>query len=252
MQNKFQILKNALLTAVEVESSEINTAAVLFSGGIDSALIAELVSRKISVRLYVVGLRNSNAIQASEKAASLLNLPLTKVVANKKELFSALKKVKKIIKTDNFLQLSIALPEYFALKQIKRDKFKHVFCGQGADELFFGYDEFKRLLEQKKSYKALELLREKKLENLFEDNLKRDFAIAKHFKLTLIAPYLNKDFANAALLFSAKENVFSKKDFLRKRILRKLAKEFIPEKIANVRKKAIQYDSAFAKELKKL
>lgn len=245
-------LRNALIEAVEEDTVGIKKAAVLFSGGVDSSLIAKIVSEKIPVKLYCVGLQKSTVLSASEKAAFLLNSPLKKVIPSEEELAKALPKVKRLLKTENFLQLSIALPEFLVLKQIKKDNFKHVFSGQGADELFFGYDEFRRLLEKKKPFSELEKLRERKIKNLFRENLKRDFIIAKNFSLTLHTPYLNKKFKKTALEFSAKENVFSEKDFLRKHVLRELAKEFIPEEIALARKKAIQYDSAIAKQLKRI
>lgn len=252
MQKRIQELRNSLLKAVEEETSEVKKAAVLCSGGIDSSLLAALTAKKIPVKLYAVGLKESNAINASEKASKLLNIPLKKVIVSKKSLPKNLSKIKKILNTNNFLQLSIALPEFIALKQIKKDSFSHAFSGQGADELFFGYDEFRRLLEKKNSFNELEKLRKKKLANIYKDNLKRDFALAKHFSLQLHTPYLNKTFKKSALKFSAKENIFSKNDFLRKRILRKLAEEFLPKQLTLARKKAIQYDSALARELKKL
>lgn len=252
MDKRLKELNESLMNAIEEETLGIKKTAVLFSGGIDSSLIAFLVSKKIPVKLYAVGLKESNAIKSSERAANLLNLPLKKVIVQKKEIPKHLSKTKSILKTNNFLQLSIALPEFIALKQIKADKFTHVFCGQGADELFFGYDEFRRLLEEKNSFKELEKLREKKLANIFKDNLKRDLAIANHFSLKLHTPFLNNSFKKSALSFSAKENISSEKDFLRKRILRKLAEEFLPKELALKKKKAIQYDSSLAKELKKL
>lgn len=247
-----QKLCNALLYSIENEVFGVKKAAVLFSGGLDSSLIAALVSKKIQVILYCVGLKESYALKSSVNAAELLNLKLNRIIVSEKEIPRYLSAVKKLLKTENFLQLSIALPEFIALQKIKKDKIKHVFCGHGADELFFGYDEFRRLLSQKKSFDELEKLREKKLKNLFKDNLKRDFAIANHFKLKLHAPYLNENFKKIALTFSAEENVFSENDLLRKQVLRKLTQEFIPKELALAKKKAIQYDSAIAKELKKL
>jgi len=128
-----------------------------------------------------------------------------------------------------------------------------VFCGQGADELFFGYDEFRRLLESGKTYKELDLLRIKKIENLYDGNLRRDFALADYFGLDLKAPFLDKSFIIQALAFSAKQNVLSKNDFLRKRILRKLALVLkLQKEIAIEQKKAVQYDSGISKILKKV
>lgn len=244
-------LKAALVNAIDSQTKGCNKAAILFSGGLDSSLVSLLVSRKIKTSLFVVGTENSHALLRARKYSKLLRLGLNEKIVSDEEVKREFNKIAKIIGTENKLQISIAIPIYFALSEIKKSGFDLVFCGQGADELFFGYDEFRRLLNSGKDYFQLEALRWKKLLNFWEDNLKRDLSLADYFDLELKAPYLRKEFVLQALSFSAKQNITSKSDFLRKRILRKLALDLkLPKKIALERKKAVQYDSGISKILK--
>ena len=73
------------------------------------------------------------------------------------------------------MQISIALPIYFALSEIKKSGPNTVFCGQGADELFLAMMNSRRLLNSGKDYPQLEDLRWAKLINLWKDNLKGYF-----------------------------------------------------------------------------
>ncbi|MEK6972785.1 MAG: asparagine synthase-related protein [archaeon] len=244
-------LRNALVNAIATQTKGSNKAAVLFSGGLDSSLVSLLVSKKIKIRLFVVGTKNSSALPRARKYSNDLGLDLHEKIVSGDEVKKESNRISKIIGTKNKLQISIALPIYFALSEIKKSGLNTVFCGQGADELFFGYDEFRRLLNSGKDYPQLEDLRWAKLINLWKDNLKRDISLADYFGLELKAPYLEKEFMLQALAFNAKQNIASKNDFLRKRILRRLALELnLPKKIALERKKAVQYDSGISKILK--
>ncbi len=249
----FPALRKAFLESVEESVNGIERAAVLFSGGIDSSLIAKAISQRTPCTLFSAGLKSSSASSFSSRAAKLLHLPLESVSVKEHDLPSLLDKAGEVISSADFLQLQIAVPEFIAMKAVKESGFKHVFSGQGADELFFGYDQFRRELEKGASFERLEHLRQQKLLNLWKDNLSRDLAIAKHFSLELKAPFLSPQFIKQALAFPAKENILSGNDVLRKRVLRKLAEQLsLPLEIAQRRKKAIQYDSGLSKELKKL
>jgi asparagine synthase (glutamine-hydrolysing) len=250
----FSALRESFLESVEENCSGVEKAAVLFSGGLDSSLVAKAVSERVQdTVLFSVALGGSPAFSSSREAAELLALPLEVVSVKEDALPGILSETGKIILSRNFLQLQIAVPEFIAMGAASEKGFRHVFCGQGADELFFGYDEFRRVLEKNPSFEQLAQLRREKLLGLWQDNLSRDFAVAEHFALELKAPFLGPSFVQQALAFQAGENILSGKDFLRKRVLRRLAEELsLPGEIAWKRKKAIQYDSGISRRLKKL
>jgi asparagine synthase (glutamine-hydrolysing) len=243
-------LSKSLDSAVKEDCLGVKKCAVLFSGGLDSSLIAKsLMPHVPEIALFCSGLPNSNALTASKESAELLGLPLKQVIIQESEIPNASKEVSNIIFSDEKLQLQIALPEFFALREIRKQGFSHVFSGQGADELFCGYAEFSSVLE-KKGYLAAEALCWEKLLGMRERNLERDFALALHFSLSLHSPFLHPVFMKQAMSFPAEEKILSPQDPLRKHVLRNLARyEGLPEQICSKKKKAIQYDSGITRGL---
>lgn len=249
----FKALSNAFVSSVKKQCGEEKECAVLFSGGLDSSLIAFTVKKFVNqVELFCVGLKNSNSLTRARDSAELLGLNLNEVILEKGELTNLLPKTRKVIDSSSFLQLSIALPVFAALCSIKQNCINRVFSGTGADELFCGYSEFKTVLE-KEGFLGVEELIWKKLAGMFERNLKRELALVNHFNLALCLPFLEKKFVLEAMAFPPEKKIFSPSDELRKRALRELAqKSGLPERMCFEKKKAIQYDSGIVRELKKI
>ena len=246
-------LAQALAASIEQNCNALSKAAVLFSGGVDSALIAKAASQKIpKTVLFVSGFSGSSALGSAEHGAKQLRLSLIKIILSEKKLKKAIPKIKKIIKTNSPVHLQIALPIYFAMQAAKRTGFKHVFTGMGADELFLGYDYFRRAFNGKNTA-AIKKLQKEKLGTFWKTDFARDSAIAKALGLRLHAPFLFPAFMKAALMLPIKRNLHSKKDVLRKHALRSLALHLgIPQEISFKRKKAVQYDSGVSKRWKKM
>jgi asparagine synthase (glutamine-hydrolysing) len=245
-------IEEAFKHAVSLQTEHVDNAAVFFSGGIDSSLVAFAVSQRVKdTRLFSTGTKTSPAFKHAQEAAKALNLPLEFHIIDTEQIREAIPIVKKIINTDDFLQLQIAIPEYLGMKAIHEAGFKTVFCGQGADELFAGYDVFRAIFDQ--GEEAIRTMSWQKLERLWLDNLKRDFALAHYFKLDLRAPFLDSAFIQSAMALPVSQKIHSSQDRLRKHELRTLGKKLgLPDFITQQPKKAIQYDSGVSKELKKL
>lgn len=245
-------LETAFHSTMNKTANGINRAAVLFSGGVDSSLIAKAVAERIpETVLFVVGLEKSKDIEFAEFAAKKLDLKLKKIIVKKEEVPAFAEKTAKAIGSTDLLQLQIGVPEYIALEAVKKDGFKTVFSGQGADELFCGYDEFRKILKEK-GYNGVRAEILKKLKEMPERNLKRENALYEYFNLIAIYPLMEKEFIEIALKIPAQEKIFPENDLLRKRIFRKLAEsQGIPKEICERKKTAIQYGSGLSKEVKK-
>ena len=143
-------LEKALDQSIDSSAKNVKKAAVLFSGGVDSSLCAKLVSEKVPKCVaFSVGLKGSPDLVQAKKSAKLLNLELKIIEVDGSKIPLIAKKVSSIINSNDFLQLSIAIPEFFALQEIKNSGYKIVFSGQGPDELFLGYAVFPKLLKDK-------------------------------------------------------------------------------------------------------
>ncbi|MEM0360176.1 MAG: asparagine synthase-related protein [Candidatus Diapherotrites archaeon] len=248
-----EALSSAFLSACKKDSLGLKECAVLFSGGIDSSLVAFSLKGIVPrVFLYCSGVAGSPAIKRARENAELLGMELREVEIKKNEIPVLLKKAKKAIGSDSLLQLQIALPAFVAMQAIKKDGIRTVFSGTGADELFCGYKEFCSVLE-KGGHESVEALIWEKLEGMRERNLEREFALSRYFGLRLAIPFLEKGFVLQAMAFPASEKILCCEDALRKHPLRELARYMgLPEKICLEKKKAIQFDSGTAKEIEKI
>ena len=226
---------------------------MLFSGGVDSSLVAKAIAEKIPDTLcFVVGLKNSKDVGFAEKAAMELKLNLKKIIIMESDVPAYIEKTSKVIGTADSLQLQIGVPEFIALEAVQKEGFKFVFSGQGADELFCGYHEFRKILGEK-GFDGVEKEILKKLDEMPKRNLARENALYNHFGLVAKYPLMEKKFIEISLKIPAKEKILSENDLLRKRIFRKFAEKngIFPE-ICNRKKTAIQYGSGLSNEIKKI
>jgi len=265
MMNEKEIireLKHLLERAVQLACEP--EIGVIFSGGIDSTIIAVLAKNFSKVTAYSVGVENSRDLETVEKLREQADFIIKIKRFTEDEFKRTLPQVMRIMeRKTNPLQVSCAVPIYFAAREAKKDGLKVVLSGQGGDELFGGYN---RYLRQINDYQKLGKVLQKDVENAYLDNLKRDITICSANKLELRFPYMNSELADFSLgiparlkikeindkEFSCIDEIDGKK-FIRKYILRKAAKEIgIPSVVLNRPKKALQYGSGSWKLLRKI
>jgi asparagine synthase (glutamine-hydrolysing) len=218
-------------------------SCIAFSGGVDSSLLASI---------YDVPLVSVTASEKDrewiELAAKVLGRDVNVFSVSEGEIKDALAEVRKTIETDNFLQLSIAVPIYLTMKYAKEEGYTSIIFGQGADELFGGYGRYEKMDHLKLQDELIKDIRE-----IGEKNLIRDVKLAYRNEIKLLTPYLQWDIIQAAINIPAELKV-KKVDgkVVRKYILRKIAEKYIPREVAWRDKKAIQYSTGMAKILKKI
>ncbi|MFA4855930.1 MAG: diphthine--ammonia ligase [archaeon] len=220
---------------------------ILFSGGIDSVLLALLCKRaglKFSCFFgFLDGLGEPKDLAFAKRAADFLDVKLELAPVSMESLPKLIGETISLIGSTNPVQVSVALPLLAACSKAKQMGIKTVFSGMGADELFCGYAKFRNAVDI-----AFESMRLVQL--LPENDLKRDLAIASHCGLEIRAPYLNSEILRFALSLPKNLKLSGQRN---KIILRELAVSIgLPKELAERKKVAAQYGSNFDKGIERL
>ena len=236
-------LDDAIRTAIDDVCATDCDVAVAFSGGVDSALVAEL----LDAPLYVVGFSDSHDVAAARSGADAMDRELTVVDLEPADLERAVPEIAHATDRTNAMDVQIALPLYLVGERVAADGFDGLAVGQGADELFGGYEKVVRLDHRVEAETTRGAVREG-IRSLPEQ-LPRDVLTIRATGLEPVAPLLHDAVVEAALqlpdeLLADEEN--------RKRGFRRVAADHLPEEVATRDKKAVQYGSLVARELDRL
>ncbi len=211
-------------------------AALAFSGGLDSSIIAFLMKNHNPV-LYTTGCENARDVKNSIEIANLIGLELKIIEYDEDEIIRGIRFLKKIDENMNPVEIGFELPLYFVLKNSKE---KIVYCGQGADELFGGY---KKYIEHPEKMCM-------DLEKLLDIGIKRESFIAKNLGKKLIYPYLDYKIVELSQDMPVECKIH---DNIRKWVLRRAAEVIgVPKSIVDRKKKAAQYGSGVWKIMIKM
>ena len=119
------------------ELSDVENVALL-SGGVDSSLITALSSCKA---VYTVGTNTNNEFAAARETAALLNRSITEVRLENDDLETALRELTRLKGEPLYVPNEALI--YSVCRNMKPEQ-KVVLTGEGADEVFFGYDRIFR------------------------------------------------------------------------------------------------------------
>ncbi|MFA9428005.1 asparagine synthase C-terminal domain-containing protein [Natronorubrum sp. A-ect3] len=238
-----ETLSDAIQTAVDEARTPARDVAVAFSGGVDSALVAEL----LDAPLFVVGFPDSHDVEAARTAADAMGRELTVVELEPEALERAVPAVARAIGRTNAMDVQIALPLYLVGEHVAAEGFDALAVGQGADELFGGYEKVVHLDHRVEAETTRGAVRES-IETL-PNQLPRDVHAIEATGLEPVAPLLHDAVVDAALRLPDSLLADERE---RKRALRLVAADVLPDEVATRDKKAVQYGSLVARELDRL
>jgi len=245
-------LQTILSESTKDRLSDTKKAAVAFSGGLDSSLVAMLARIcGIEVQLITVGLDDQHELRHARAAAKALGLPLYIQAYTQDDVEQTLPKVLWLIEEPDVTKGGVAIPIYWTAQIASKLGFHILLAGQGADELFGGYQRYLR------DYAAGdEVARDSMYHDVItchEKNFQRDNQACSFHKVELRLPFADQNVANFSLAVPTQLKIESPEDHLRKRLLRLTAENLgMPPFIVNRRKKAVQYATGVSKALRRL
>lgn len=265
------LIFNNLIESVYKRVENIDKIGLIFSGGVDSSILAiilkEIINQRndlinkgeniktLNLKLFSVGLQDSQDIKFSRRVADDLDLELEEIIINEDIIKRYLKDVLIAIEEANIMKLGVGMTMFIASKFMAEEGYNVAISGQGADELFGGYNRYLKHFENNTlsdAYFALDDEIRHDIENMYHVNLERDYNVTKANNVEVRLPFLDKKLITLAIDCPANYKIRDNEDILRKYILRDIAKEFdLPDYVCNRPKKAAQYGSGINKILKK-
>ncbi|HXZ23866.1 MAG TPA: asparagine synthase C-terminal domain-containing protein [Methanomassiliicoccales archaeon] len=222
-----------------IDGANNTERGVLFSGGLDSTVIAHLAGSVGPVRLYTIGTSGSHDLMVAEETADLLGLEWKPLLLSDREIVDALVPLSEIIGTDSPLTLSFELPLYFVCERARENDF---LSGQGADELFAGYMRYLSL-----PLSELKARMNEDLDALLSNGVAMERAIARRFSKEIHHPFLDPHVVAFARTLPTSECL---RGSVRKAILRDAAANLGLDVVVGREKKAAQYGSGVMKVIK--
>jgi len=241
-------LSDAIIQSIKKRA--VAKFGILFSGGIDSSLIA-FVSKQLKCNFtcYTVGLEGSDDIIWARKVANEYEFNFKYKVLSLDEFEKIINNVVKILNDADIVKVAVGSVLYSAGKLALADGNNVLFGGLGSEEIFAGYQRHEDVL-QKNNFEALHKECWNGLKNMWSRDLTRDFTIAKNLDLDLRVPFLDKELIRVAMNI----HPMFKLDKDNKKIILREAAEFIglKKEFAWRKKQAAQYGSNFVNGIEKL
>lgn len=236
--------RKALLESMVKRTQDFKEIGIIFSGGIDSVLVAYLAAQVVpKVVCYTCGVKGSNDIAYSRQIAENLGLELKVAELNHDSVEKLIPEVINVIEDTNAGQVEVALPVYCAVRLASQDGIKVMLTGQGADELFGGYSWYAKVAE-KEGYRKLRTHMIEDLLLLYKETLEREDKITMAHSIELREPFLDPEVIKVALRIDLHLNVKGGRDTFGKHVHRRLAQSLgIPKDIAYRVKEAAQHGS---------
>ncbi len=201
--------------------------AFLCSGGIDSSILLTIGHRiwtmemnRPAKHLQVFSIEFDDPKCPSRDTfyakllTSSLGVSHTVFKFSKQDIIDSLEDIVSILETDDYRSVRAAIPQYFLGREISKTPYKVILSGEGADELFLGYNYFYKCPSAQDAEKESQRL----VRNLHRYDVLRADRTISSWGLELRVPFLDTQFVHfvQAIEGGVRGYTVREKDLLRK------------------------------------
>lgn len=253
-----QAWERAFQSAIKERADAANGKAigVLFSGGLDSTLIAHaLYEMGVPFTCYTVGFQDSGTkepedIVEARRTAQAMGWRLVERVYSLEEIERIIASTAKMLgdRTDN-VSVGVGSVIVAGARLAANDGVNVLFSGLGSEEIFAGYERHELAL-QDGGHERLEEECWRGLAAMHEQDLKRDTMLSAALGITIPTPFLDPAVIKQGMLLAVTGKIV---DGQRKLVLRRMAINMgLPTTFAMRPKRAAQYGSRIDAAIERL
>jgi asparagine synthase (glutamine-hydrolysing) len=213
------------------------TDGMLFSGGLDTSIVAFVASKYTKLEAFTVAFENSPALDLkyAKLMANQLDMNHTIKVFGEEEMHSAIQDVIKVLKVFDPMDVRNSVAAYVGLKAAKEHGIKGVMTGDGLDELLGGYSWLFKFNEQElKEY----------LSNMWQVMQFTSIPMAESLGMVSKPPFLDSEFKSFAYGVDTKLMIRRERgEIWGKWIMRKAYEGLLPDEIVWRKKIPLEFGS---------
>ena len=221
-------VRESVIAAVEREMMADVPVGVFLSGGLDSNLVAAIAARYAerqgkTLYSFAIGSPDSPDLAAARQVAKLLGTEHHERLVSREETHDLLEEVIRCIESYDPSLVASAIPNYL-LSELAARHVKVALTGEGADEIFAGYEYLHALVDQDDLHDELV----QTVRSLHGLNLQRADRVTMAHGLEARVPFLDLDLIELGLALPAEWKVTGP-DGVEKRLLREAFEGWLPQ-----------------------
>lgn len=235
-------LSEMMVESIRKRSGDLKRVAVAYSGGVDSAVVA-CSSRLagLDVELVTVTARGNGELEHARKSAEELGLPLVAKQYSLTDVEKAIPQVLRRMEKVSVMDVAVAIPILWVCQLAEERGFRAIFMGQGADELFGGYDRYITSYQRNGPQEAGRMMTEDVL-NLSRRSFERDEQVSAGTRVELRLPFADRELVGFVLSLPMSLKIGGVEEYRQKLVLRRIARlQGMPNSIVGKPKRALQY-----------
>jgi len=235
-------LSELIVESIKRRAGDLKRVAVAYSGGVDSAVVVSSSRLAgLDVELFTVTARGNGELEHAKKIAEELGFPLIARRYSLADLGKVIPQVLRRMEKPNVMDVAIAVPVFWACQLAEEAGHHAIFMGQGADELFGGYDRYISAYQKEGPQKANSLMMRDVL-SLSDLSFERDEQACAGMKVELRLPFADRELMGFVLSLPLSLKIGGVEESRQKLVLRRVARlQGIPRSVSEKPKRAVQY-----------